>query len=153
LNAKGASGESVAPGLADKPRIASFLSYVDGGDTMGDEWVEDLDKQVRALNADVGWRQTVLGLQLEFEHARHLAQKEGHAMGVAEGREAGLAEGREAGLAEGREAGLAEGRKEADRIDAELVDALSAAGRLDELADALRSPEKKTQLLMEFDIS
>ena len=128
---------------------------------MGDEWVEDLDKQVRALNADVGWRQTVLGLQLEFEHARHLAQKEGHAMGVAEGREAGLAEGREAGLAEGREAGLAEGREaglaegriEADRIDAELVDALSAAGRLDELADALRSPEKKTQLLMEFDIS
>ena len=169
LNAKGASGESVAPSLADKPRIASFLSYVDGGDTMGDEWVEDLDKQVRALNADVGWRQTVLGLQLEFEHARHLAQKEGHAMGVAEGREAGLAEGREAGLAEGREAGLAEGREaglaegreaglaegriEADRIDAELVDALSAAGRLDELADALRSPEKKTQLLMEFDIS
>ena len=161
LNAKGASDEQSSPDLADKPRIASFLSYIDGGDTMGDEWIESIDSQVRALNADVGWRQTVLGLQLEFEHARRLAQKEGHAAGLAEGREAGLAEGREAGLAEGREAGLAEGREaglaegreEAARIDAALVDALSDAGRLDELADALRLPEKKEQLLKEFGIS
>ena len=131
---------------------------------MGDEWVERLDHEVKAFNADEGWRATVLGLELDFEHARHLAQKEGRARGLAEGREVGLAEGREAGLAEGREAGLAEGReagiaegreaamKEAKRIDSQLTAALAAADRLDELPKAMLDSDVKARLLKEFGI-
>ena len=149
LNARGASKDEALREKLGNAHLAALLSYMDGGDTMGDEWVAQLDRDVRAFNADEGWRTTVLGLELDYNHARHLAQKEGRARGLAEGRGAGLAEGREAGLAEGREAGLAE----AERIEKCLVDALSAAGRLQELPDALRDPQAKARLLKEFGIA
>ena len=164
LNAYGASQDASLQESVEDRRLASFLSYIDGGGTMGDEWVERLDHEVKAFNADEGWRATVLGLELDFEHARHLAQKEGRARGLAEGREVGLAEGREAGLAEGREAGLAEGReagiaegreaamKEAKRIDSQLTAALAAADRLDELPKAMLDSDVKARLLKEFGI-
>ena len=129
LNAKGASTDRCGSGeLSDKPRVASFLSYVDGGDTMDDEWVKGLDREVRALNEDEGWRNTVLGLQLDIEHDRRVAREEG--------------------LAEGREAGLAE----ADRVNRALAEALSGAGRLDELAGALCDDGRRAALLREFGI-
>ena len=148
LNAYGASQDASLQESVEDRRLASFLSYIDGGGTMGDEWVERLDHEVKAFNADEGWRATVLGLELDFEHARHLAQKEGRARGLAEGREVGLAEGREAGIAEGREAAM----KEAKRIDSQLTAALAAADRLDELPKAMLDSDVKARLLKEFGI-
>lgn len=36
---------------------------------MGDEWVERLDVQVRAPNADEGWRDGRLGYELDIQEA------------------------------------------------------------------------------------
>ena len=179
LNAEGAaegveevasvSGEEVQPA----GRLGAFLTYVDGGGTMGDEWVKKLDDEVHELNNSPGWRDAMLSYQLILQDERRIARKEGHdegyaeghdegyaegcAEGRAEGREEGRAEGREEGRAEGREEGRAEGRdevlKEEADVNRRLVMALREAGREGELADALLDPLVKARLLEEFAIA
>ncbi len=126
LNAKGAASEGPT---AKRSRLASFLSYVDGGGTMGDEWVNRLDEDVRALNEDEGWRSAVLGLELDYLREKRRSREEG--------------------LAEGR----AEGRAEVERLDKLLVEALIASNRVEELAPALTDPDLKSRLLEELGIS
>lgn len=78
LNAKGAARDSHQGGpLA---RLNAFLSYIDGGDTMGDEWVEHLDEKVRELNADEGWRESVLSFEMDLLDAERKGQAEGMQM-------------------------------------------------------------------------
>lgn len=149
LNAHGAADDSAAGGQVGSARLASFLSYIDGGGTMGNEWVERLDREVRALNADEGWRDAMLGLEMDIIADKYRAREEG----LAEGREAGLAEGREAGLAEGLAEGRRAGAEDADRANARLTEALMAAGRLDELPAAMLDPRVRDQLLAEFGIA
>lgn len=131
LNAKGAS--RAASESCKNPRLASFLSYVDGGDTMGDEWVSRLDEDVHALNADEGWRSAVLGLELDYQREKNRSREEG--------------------LAEGRAEGLAEGRASIERIHRLLAERLVEAGRSDELAPALLDQQVMERLLGEFGIS
>ena len=76
LNARGAASKPQKEG-----RLDAFLSYVDGGDTMGDEWVERLDGEVRALNADEGWRDTVMSYELDLQEAEYRGRKEGREEG------------------------------------------------------------------------
>ncbi len=145
LNAQGASAEDDGARGGETHRLAAFLSYVDGGGTMGDEWVTQLDREVAALNADEGWRDTMLGIELDHMSDIYYAKKQG--------REEGLAEGREEGLAEGREEGREEGRKEiADRL-ARLAKVLIAEGRESELAQAALDPEALEQLYVRYGIS
>ena len=166
LNAKGAANDKRGWSSLVTPRVASFLSYVDGGGTMGDEWLEHIDQSVQALNDDMGWRDTMLGLELDYQRARQQSMEEGRAAGLEEGRAAGLEEGRAAGLEEGRAAGLEEGRaagleegraaglEEGAREERKrillLTEALAKTGRLEELASALGDAHVMERLLIEF---
>ena len=133
---------------------------------MGDEWLEHIDQSVQALNDDMGWRDTMLGLELDYQRARQQSMEEGRAAGLEEGRAAGLEEGRAAGLEEGRAAGLEEGRaagleegraaglEEGAREERKrillLTEALAKTGRLEELASALGDAHVMERLLIEF---
>lgn len=155
LNAQGAAKDASEARSQSKEsaRLAAFLAYADSGDTMGDEWVRHIDEEVRALNADEGWRNTVLGIELDFQQARHQSREEGKAEGRAKGLEEGRAEGREEGRAEGREEGRAEGIAETNRILTRLADALTRAGRIDELPQAIADEEFRSRLLVELGIA
>ena len=150
LNAKGAAKDKRGWSSLVTPRVASFLSYVDGGGTMGDEWLEHIDQSVQALNDDMGWRDTMLGLELDYQRARQQSMEEGRAAGLEEGRAAGLEEGRAAGLEEGRAAGLEEGAREERKRILLLTEALAKTGRLEELASALGDAHVMERLLIEF---
>ncbi len=80
LNARGASHDTGPSRLSG--RLTAFLSYVDGGDTIEDEWVGRLDDEVRALNQDEGWRATMLGLDLDYQYDLDQARKAGVEEGV-----------------------------------------------------------------------
>ena len=79
--------------------------------------------------------------EMDQQHNRIIAQREGRAEGLAEGRAEGLAEGRAEGLAEGRAEGKAEG-------EAEGIAKGEAKGRT-EIALKL----KKTKVLSDEEIS
>lgn len=125
LNAAGASADESCECDVGSRRLAAFLSYVDGGGTMNDKWVNHLKEQVITLNADEGWRNIMLGIELD-----HLAE-----------------------VNEARRRGLEEGRKEAtDRI-ARLAAALAADGRQGELARAVLDPPEMERLCEHYGIS
>lgn len=149
LNASGAADDPSSGG-----RLPAFLSYVDGGTIKNDAWIERLDREVRALNADKGWRETVLSFEGLLEEKTWKARRDAMAEGLAEGREKGLLAGREEGLiegrAEGRAKGRAEGRKEAAQLAKRLAQALRDAGRDDELFEAMTDAETQARLLEEF---
>ena len=109
---------------------------------MGDEWLEHIDQSVQALNDDMGCRDTMLVLELDYQRARQQSMEEGRAAGLEEGRAAGLEEGRAAGLEEGA-------REERKRILL-LTEALAKTGRLEELASALGDAHVMERLLIEF---
>lgn len=133
LNAAGAAKE-VHEGAG---QLSEFLSYVDGGGTMGNRWLEQLDGKVHSLNEDEGWRETVLSFESLIEEE------------VALARQKALAEGR----AEGREEGRAEGREEESDLNRSLALRLSEAGRQDEFLAAALDPSLKERLLEEFGIA
>ncbi len=161
LNASGAADDPPSGG-----RLPAFLSYVDGGTINNDAWIERLDREVRALNADKGWRETVLSFEGLLEEKTWKARRDAMAEGLAEGREKGLLAGREEGLIEGRAEGRAkgraegriegraegraEGRKEAAQLAKRLAQALRDAGRDDELFEAMTDAETQARLLEEF---
>ncbi len=130
----------------------AFLSYVDGGGTMGDEWVARLDSEVRALNADRGWRDTMLGLALDIQEEKLEAREEGFAEGYTDGKADGYADGKADGYADGKADGYADGRAEEGETNRRLAQALIDRGRADELAQAMVDPEVKERLLAEFGI-
>ena len=90
LNSSGAAGTT-----ACGSRLMAFLSYVDGGGTMGDEWVEGIDEEVRALNGDRSWRNTVLTYEGIVEEKVERESRKAREEGLTEGRAEGRAEGRE----------------------------------------------------------
>lgn len=123
LNAHGAAHDPSGQG-----RLAAFLSYVDGGDTMGDEWVERLDDEVHALNADKGWRDAVLSFELDLQDAE------------------------DRGVKKGLEQGLEQGREQEAKLDRLLAEALEERGREAELLAAMKDQQVKQRLLAELGI-
>ena len=120
LNARGAAREHGGHGKLD-----AFLSYVDGGDTMGDEWVERLDREVHALNADEGWRDAMFNFDMDLQDAEY----------------------------KGHQKGLEEGRQEGREQIAALARALREQGREDELAEAVLDEARMERLLAELGIA
>ena len=165
LNAFGASEDDAQAddSGASQPlnkKLSAFLRYVDGGGTMGDEWVASLDDEVQRLNDDQGWRDTVISFEMLLEDEKYRSREQGLEEGREEGRKQGLEEGREEGrkqgLEEGREEGRAEGREEGREQGIELVGSLyqclQGQGRLDEFAAALHDEVVMQRLLKEFSL-
>lgn len=134
VNARGFKGAST-------PALDAFLAYVKDGSTIeANEFVHRVDASVKATRDDPAWRRDLMLWSLKY----HDDFAEAHRQGRAEGRK----EGRDEGRAEGREEGRDEGRSDIAR----LADALSAAGRSDELVPALQDPARLDGLLREFGI-
>lgn len=49
---------------------------------MGNEWVEGIDRDVRSLNADEGWRDAVLGIDLDYRYDLRQEREQGIEQGA-----------------------------------------------------------------------
>ena len=129
LNTKGAAGEA-EKGNEGSPAddLHAFMTYVDGGGTMGNKWVEDVDREVQALNADEGWREAMIGYEVDLMDAAR------------------------AGRMEGRAEGRAEGQSKTLDANRRLAEALRAVGRESEFVDAGLDEAVRARLMAEFGI-
>ena len=125
LEEKGSEG-----GPADD--LHAFMTHVDGGGTMGNKWVEDVDREVQALNADEGWREAMIGYEVDLMDAARAGRMEGRAEGRTEGR--------------------AEGQSKTLDANRRLAEALRAAGREAEFVEAGLDEAVRARLMAEFGI-
>ena len=132
LNSKGTADDV-------SQEILSFLNYMEGIVTEGDEFIARLEDAVRKAKKNAVWRQEYMMYQMEMAHERWVARKEGREEGIKEGREEGIKEGRE------------EGREE---VIIEMISAKVKKGRdLPAIADMLEQEESKIRPIYDLILS
>lgn len=114
----------------EDPLRGQLLQYVYENEPAEDALIDQIADAVRQVNADAAWRERAMGF-MTVEHSRR-AREHGF-----------LRVGREEGLKEGLELGAKEGQEEY----AALVEALLAAGRLDDLKRSAEDPVFRQRLL------
>lgn len=115
------------------PELRNLLLLFAGKAVDNDDFVGKIVDEMKKCVEDPEWMERFMTLEDEMEAEKKWARAEG--------------------LEEGRKQGLAEGRKLMAEQNARLVDALERAGRLSELADAMRDRDRYDALLEEFGIT
>ena len=141
-------------------RLNELLDYVASGAVSG-ELSERLDAEVACVLDNKKWRLEYMiqqvREQLSYDRGEAAGYERGEAVGYEKGEAAGLARGEAAGLAKGEAAGLERGREEgAARLSsclASVAEALQAAGRGEELMQAVTDPDYRKSLCAEFGIA
>ena len=141
-------------------RLNELLDYVASGAVSG-ELSERLDAEVACVLDNKKWRLEYMiqqvREQLSYDRGEAAGYERGEAVGYEKGEAAGLARGEAAGLAKGEAAGLERGREEgAARLSsclASVAEALQAAGRGEELMQAVTDPDYLKSLCAEFGIA
>ena len=141
-------------------RLNELLDYVASGAVSG-ELSERLDAEVACVLDNKKWRLEYMiqqvREQLSYDRGEAAGYDRGEAVGYEKGEAAGLARGEAAGLAKGEAAGLERGREEgAARLSsclASVAEALQAAGRGEELMQAVTDPDYLKSLCAEFGIA
>ena len=135
-------------------KLREFLAYIKTGEPSNDpkSLTRKLQSCVIQARKHKEWRTEYMTLLMKYqemmEEGRKEGLKEGRKEGLKEGRKEGLKEGRKEGLKEGRKEGLEEGHIEINQ----LVAALIADNRMDELKRSAVDKMFQEQLLKEYQI-
>lgn len=145
LNSRGTQGEVSA-------ELQAVLDYLAGHTIGEDSLVRDIEHAVVEVLSSDERRREFVDMQTRMMDEHRLGHEEGLEEGFAEGIKQGVEQGIKQGIEQGIKQGVEKGQEEAMVQVAQLAEALSTAGRQDELPKALADRKLFDAFCREFDI-